>query len=376
MTDSNYPLPHPYQEGFLIGLLVLALIGLIWLFSPFLPGLFFAILLTSSTYPFYRKRILSLPLSSDSAAFCMTVLMLSLVVVPLLYLLIATGMRATHLVMIFRGWLAGFENVAQMAVALRVYLLHLPLSMELREFLLAQLIAHQGDLGQLAAAGVLFFFKGITNNGLAFLSSLLLIAFSLFFFYRDGPTLVERVKILTPLGNHLDDFLLNRFALLASVLTMSTLSIALLQGVSLALVTFWMGLPWFYLGVAMAVASFIPVVGGMLVWGPVTYWLFQTGETGAAVFLMVWGIVVIGFVADNLLRPLLIARLTQLQQTKRSGQREISVLHYTLLTTLSTFGGVMAFGFFGLFFGPIMAAMAITVFELFEITHGHLLDRS
>ncbi|MBF0212823.1 MAG: AI-2E family transporter, partial [Magnetococcales bacterium] len=66
---------HPYQEGFLLTLLLLAIVGMGWLFAPFLPGLFLAALLASSTYPIYLRIQSRLPNESVRPALIMTVLM-------------------------------------------------------------------------------------------------------------------------------------------------------------------------------------------------------------------------------------------------------------------------------------------------------------
>lgn len=51
-------------------------------------------------------------------------------------------------------------------------------------------------------------------------------------------------------------------------------------------------------------ASFIPVVRTALVWVPAAGYLFLTGDITWALFIVVWGIAVIGSI-DNLLRPIL-----------------------------------------------------------------------
>ncbi|MBF0342397.1 MAG: AI-2E family transporter [Magnetococcales bacterium] len=365
---------HPYQEGFLITLLILAIGGLGWLFAPFLPGLFLAALLASSTYPIYRRVHARMPNKSDKAALIMTVLMFFLVLTPILYLLIATTLKAGTLAREIQSWLTGFSGSTTFTEDLRTVLSSWPIPELPREELIAWVQENHVQMGQSIGLGVLFVFKGITNNGLAFLASLLLVVFALFFFYRDGPDLARQVKILSPLNNNYDDILFGRFAALATVLTASTLGIALLQGLSFALVTAFMGLPWFYLGVAIAASSFIPVVGGMVVWGPTAYVLHLHGHSGQALFLALWGAVVTGFLIDNLFRPVLMGWLAKQQSGQGGG--DLHVLDYTLLTVLSTFGGLMQFGILGLFFGPIMAAMAISVFEVYELIHADSLDRS
>jgi predicted PurR-regulated permease PerM len=92
------------------------------------------------------------------------------------------------------------------------------------------------------------------------------------------------------------------------------------------------------------------MVGPALLWIPGAIWLAARGETGYAIFLALWGSVVVGLV-DNLLRPLLI-----------SGRAEVP----TLAVFIGVIGGLAAFGFIGLFVGPIVLGLLIALFR-FEL---------
>ncbi|MEO5331855.1 MAG: AI-2E family transporter [Magnetococcus sp. YQC-5] len=375
LNPERFPEPdHPYQEGFLLILILLAVGGLGWLFAPFLPGLFLAALLASASYPLYRRIQDLLPIESVKPALIMTVLMFFLVVSPILYLLAATAIKAGTLTHEVQTWLTGFASTHAMTEKLHAILSGFPIPHAPREALIAWIIENRVTLGQDIGMILLFVFKGITNNSLVFISSLILVVFALFFMYRDGPWLAHQLKVITPLSNRFDEILFNRFAALATVLTVSTVGVAVLQGLSFALVTAFMDLPWFYLGMAIAAASFIPVVGGVVIWGPTAYTLYLRGHPGEALFLACWGAMVTGFLIDNLLRPLFMGWLSR--QHALDTRKNFDILNYTLFTVLSTFGGLIQFGILGLLFGPIIAAMAISVLEVYILVHADRLDRS
>jgi predicted PurR-regulated permease PerM len=84
----------------------------------------------------------------------------------------------------------------------------------------------------------------------------------------------------------------------------------------------------------------IPAVGAPLVWIPASIWLFTQGATGRAIFLIVWGIGVSSI--DNFLRPWLISYGSKLP---------------FLLMFFGALGGLIAFGFIGLFIGPTLLAV-------------------
>jgi predicted PurR-regulated permease PerM len=86
------------------------------------------------------------------------------------------------------------------------------------------------------------------------------------------------------------------------------------------------------------------------VWGPAAIILLVQGRWVAAVFLTAWGMVVIGLV-DNLLRPMLISGRTRM---------------HPLAVFFAVVGGIKAFGFLGLFLGPVLVAGVAGVLELYR----------
>jgi predicted PurR-regulated permease PerM len=178
--------------------------------------------------------------------------------------------------------------------------------------------------------------------------SFLLMLFVLFFVLRDGPALADKVVRLLPieprrrtrLWQHLQD--VTRAVFMGIGLT------ALAQGVLVG-IGFWIaGLPSpLVFGVIAALFALIPIVGTSIVWGLGALYLVTQAEYGHAVFLVVWGALVVG-TADNVLRPLLI-----------SGRADVP----TLAVFVGVVGGLSAFGFIGLFLGPIVLGLLIALFR-------------
>jgi predicted PurR-regulated permease PerM len=123
---------------------------------------------------------------------------------------------------------------------------------------------------------------------------------------------------------------------------------ALVQGMLVG-VGFWIaGLPSpLVFGVVAVLVSLIPMVGAALVWAPGALFLAAHGEYGHAIFLAAWGAIVVGMV-DNFLRPVLI-----------SGRAEVP----TLAVFVGVMGGLAAFGFIGLFLGPIVLGLLVALFR-------------
>ena len=89
------------------------------------------------------------------------------------------------------------------------------------------------------------------------------------------------------------------------------------------------------------ILSLVPM-GPVLVWGGAAAWLYAQGQTGWAIFMVVYGAAVISSV-DNFVKPILMSRAGNLSM---------------LLVVLGVFGGAISFGFIGLFVGPALLAVA------------------
>jgi predicted PurR-regulated permease PerM len=135
-----------------------------------------------------------------------------------------------------------------------------------------------------------------------------------------------------------------------------TIATAVLQGTLVGIGFAIAGLPSpVVFGVVAAVLSVVPFGGTALVWGPAALWLlFGAEQIGAGVFLLIWGGAVVGL-ADNVVKPMLI-----------SGRAEVP----TLAVFLGVLGGLAAFGFVGLFLGPLVIALVIALLRFADETVG------
>jgi predicted PurR-regulated permease PerM len=121
---------------------------------------------------------------------------------------------------------------------------------------------------------------------------------------------------------------------------------ALAQGTLLGLGFAFVGLPSpLVFGVLGVLFALIPLIGTIILWGPAALYLASQGEVGHAAFLAIWGGVVVSLV-DNFLRPMLI-----------SGRTEVP----TLAVFIGVMGGLSAFGFIGLFLGPIVLGLMVAL---------------
>lgn len=197
--------------------------------------------------------------------------------------------------------------------------------------------------------------RGLMSSGGTFVmgalgtaASFVLMLFVLFFVLRDGPSVAQRVVRMLPIEDRRRARLWQHLADVTRAVFLGIGLTALVQGFLVG-IGFWIsGLPSpLVFGVIAVLVALIPMVGSALVWAPGALFLAARGEYGYAIFLAAWGAIVVGMV-DNFLRPMLI-----------SGRADVP----TLAVFVGVMGGLAAFGFIGLFVGPIVLGLLVALFR-------------
>ncbi|MBW5290435.1 MAG: protein of unknown function UPF0118 [Candidatus Ruthia sp. Asou_11_S2] len=346
----------PFEHGFMLSLLLLAIGGLIWLFTPFISALFLSLMIAIATFSKYEQ--LQNRFSSNNSALLTTLLVTIVLILPLGYILLISTLEISTLIQAINHDF-DFDKITQI---FNQTVAKLPLSDAIKSTLSTALNNNLEALLIGVKDFSIVILKSIVSLS-HFILFLIIVTFTLYYFYIDGKKIVKRIKSLSPLETHLNDILLNQFKNLSMTLVGSVFLIALLQGVIFSITIMIIGLPALYFGIAMALASFIPLLGGLIIWLPLSLYLYAQGQTADALIVALSGAVVIGFIVDNLARPSIIKLLSK----KSNGA---NTLDHTLITVLSTLAGIIQFGILGLFIGPIIAAMAISIFDICSIKYN------
>jgi predicted PurR-regulated permease PerM len=178
----------------------------------------------------------------------------------------------------------------------------------------------------------------------------------LYFFYRDGEHVIEHVIIaLQRLAGAQTQRILQIVRSSLRAVVYGILGTALVQALASILGLMVAGVPYaFVLG---AVSFFLMIIpnAGTLLWLPIAAWMFFTGEVGWAIFISLWFSLFVGTI-DNWLRPILISREVELP---------------FVLIVFGIFGGLLAFGFIGVFIGPTLLATSYALIVDWLIRKEH-----
>jgi predicted PurR-regulated permease PerM len=188
-----------------------------------------------------------------------------------------------------------------------------------------------------------------------FILHLFVMLYLLFFFLRDGPSLTGQIREAIPLRAEQQRALINKFMVVVRATVKGTMIVAMVQGALGGFIFWFLGIHAALLwGVLMAFLSLLPAIGSALVWFPVAIYLLITGAVWQGVVLTAYGALVIGLI-DNFLRPMLVGNDTRMPD-------------YVVL--ISTLGGIVIFGINGLVIGPLIAAMFITVWDIYSASRS------
>lgn len=324
-----------------LSLAALLLVGCVAVLLPFTGTLLFAIVICVTTVPVRNRLLVFCRGRSSLAALLMSLLLILLLVAPMALLSGALADAVEIAIRFSKPFLedglpadvpAWLSNLPIFGADIGDYWHKLVESREEMNNLLRQFL---DPTRKLALATVSMFAQGLLQ--------LLLVIFFVFFIFRDAETYAEALHTGSrKLAGELGERMLKladgtvKGVMIGIVGTAAAQSIVAMIGFLIA------GVPGvIMLTFATFFFSMVPVIGATLIWVGAAFWLYNGDQTGWAIFMVLWGMFGISSV-DNFVKPILISRTASLP---------------LLLIVVGVFGGVLVFGFIGLFLGPTLLAL-------------------
>src|SRR5215470_2230373 len=216
-----------------------------------------------------------------------------------------------------------------------------------------ELLQHIGMAAKSAGAFLVTVLSRMTTTTATFVLNLFVMLYAMFFFFKDGQKILERIFYYLPLNDEDEARMLARFTSITRATIKGTVIIGIIQG-ALAGIAFWIaGIQGAaFWGTIMMIFSILPGIGAALVWGPAVIILFINSQYLAATLLLVWCAAVVGTI-DNFLRPALVGRDAKMPD---------------LLILIGTLGGLFLFGPIGFIVGPIVCGLFLTVWDIYGAT--------
>ncbi|MEW9585986.1 AI-2E family transporter [Paraburkholderia sp. DGU8] len=317
--------------------------GSLLVLAPFTTALLWGAILSYSSWGLYRRLAAVLGGRRKWAASLIVLIILIVVLGPFVYAGFAFGAHVHEIVALVQrlfedglpdlpGWIGRIPLVGSNIVA---FWAHLTSS---DSELIAQLRTLAAPAGKWILAAAL-----AVTHGLGLLALSIVLAL---FFYTGGEGAAAWLNAgMRRIAGERAEYLLALAGSTVKGVVYGILGTALVQGVLAGFGCWVAGVPApALLGLATFFLSVVPG-GPVIVWLPAAIWLYHGGETGWAIFLVVWGVLAVGM-SDNVIKPILIGKNSDMP---------------LILVMLGILGGALAFGFLGVFIGPTLLAVAYTV---------------
>jgi predicted PurR-regulated permease PerM len=349
---STGDMDRRFEQAVRIVAIATLVIGCLMVLRPFLAGILSAAILCFSTWPVYEFLERRLGGRRTLAALAMTVLFVVVLVLPLALIAGSYADEIPHLVVYLQDLLKeGLPLPPDWVVSI-------PLVGEWLDASWRELAGSRAQLAEALKRWSVPARDGLVRAGIIIgegVLQLTLIAFIGFFLYRDGRPLMEALRnALRHVAGNLGGRLLEIVGGTINGVVYGIIGTGIAQALA-ALIGFLIaGVP----GAAMLafLTFFLSIVpaGPALLWIGATVWLVLGDQPGWAVFMAVWGFFVISGI-DNVVKPILISRGASLSFA---------------LVLLGVFGGVLAFGFVGIFLGPTLLAVGFNLARQWTATAG------
>jgi predicted PurR-regulated permease PerM len=329
------------------------LLVVFYILLPFITPILWALVFSLVLYPVHQKLKKLLPWATLSALI-LTLLTLLVIVLPFgvlgaiilnqaielsVYLLnFIQNHTYQHYLSYLEALLKKFFHQEQVQIFLNYIN-----SEEFRSLVVGMLKSTSQQLLQLS--------KNLFTFALSFLFKSFIFLLTLFFILRDGEKFASFVGRFIPM--HEEDVREIFGTVYKTVLATAygSVVVGFAQGLLGAIGYAIAGIKYYPLfGLTTFFASFVPPFGASAVWAPLVAYLFITQSIKSAVFLLIWGMFIISTV-DNIVRPLIM---------KIGVQMPYIVLFFSIL------GGLIAFGFVGVFLGPIIFTTLFSLFVIYE----------
>ena len=337
-------------------LLLLIFISVLFLsmIRQFLMAIFLAAIISALSFPLYSGLKNRFRGKSTLASITTVIIMVCVIFIPLTGLIGIVTAQAIKVGETVTPWV---EQQLSQPDAISNALKSIPFIDKIEPYR-NLILKKAGDLVSKISGFIMNKLSEVTLGTVNLVIMFFIMLYCMFFFLIDGTKVLEKILYYLPLEDDDERRMLDKFTSVARATLKGTLVIGVLQGglaglafaaVGISSAVFW--------GTIMAVLSIIPSVGSALVWGPAAIILIASGHLAKGIGLAIFCAVVVGSL-DNLLRPILVGKDTQMHE---------------LMILFGTLGGIMMFGVVGMVIGPIVAALFVTIWEIYGVAFKDIL---
>lgn len=340
-------------QNFYFAAVLILLIYLLWIMmKPFLGAIIFAAIISGSIYPVFMLLLEKTQLTRKNAAIIMCFLVIVVIFFPTIYLSfvlskeaitlyqqLATGIRNEFVNNFFFGDGYFAETVKNISARIGI------------EVNMDNVFTEVVNQIKNFSGIVIVTINNIVGNIVSFLFNFVIMILVIYALLAEGTPLKEFLLEFSPLPNDQEELIIEKFNQINFVTLLCNGLGGLIQGI-LAGIGFWIaGIKLVVLWTTiMIILAFIPLLGMSIVYIPACIYLAIIGKTYTSVALFIY-CSLLALLTENWFKPLFIGKRIQIN---------------SLFILFSIIGGMTVFGIGGIFYGPVIAILFITMVELYH----------
>lgn len=339
-----------FFKPFLIFLVVLSIAALFFLFRPFMVKIIIAAVLVSVFYKLYEKLTKVFWNKKYLASFATCLLLLLVILIPMSNLIVYASKKASVAYSSVNGLLNN-SDVLHFSILEKFGIDNEEYRGVVNNFV--------GDITKNINDWLVSGATSVVKGTSKFIVSLILIVFTMFFFFVEGKEMAKKLILWSPLPNKYDFEIIHKFRSVSKTIMISVFVTALFQGLIGGLGFLIIGWPFIFVFFIMALLALIPYIGSAIFYIPASLYLILSGQVWQGVFVLAWCWLVVSNI-DEIIRAYLIKDKAEVNP---------------IFIIFSILGGVSIFGFWGVIIGPIIIALAITIFHIYELEYDGALEK-
>ena len=199
----------------------------------------------------------------------------------------------------------------------------------------------------------------IGKAGINFVTDSIFILIFLYLFYYYGIFIRDYIIDMIPFEKADSKEILDEVSGVLKVVFFSTIISMILQGLSFGVVVAFFGFSGILFGVLYGIASIVPVVGGAIVWLPVSLYVYWSGDLSGAIFIALYSMIFIGTIIDNVIKPLIINIVNKILLKNPVNINEMVIF-------IAILAGLASFGFWGIIIGPTISSLFIALLRTYK----------
>ena len=336
------------DDRFFLGLMTLFLFVLVvYLYKPFLMTIVIAVLLSIATFS-ATKKFVQITKSKLLGNLISTLFMSILFFIPIIYSVNTLVQYINH-----------FDTAYIEKIANYLTNLHykLPDSFSYFQNYFDDFVANINV--ENISGFILPYAAKFGKMSAGFLKDMFLIVIFYFFINYYAEELLKYIKSILPMQNDEIDSIFSQITDVMNVVFYSILTTAILEGLLFAFIGKVYGYNGLLLGILYGFSSLIPVIGGVIMWLPISLYELAIGNTKEAIFFALYSIIVISLITDTFIKPIIIKYINERFFKTKTKINE-------LLIFLSILAGLSTFGFWGMVLGPAITTLFISVLSVYK----------